>query len=187
MKRALLLLLLTIALAGNRPAAAQIAIEVRGGASIGNDRAAASRLERLPGLALSIGAEYPVTRRVSAYAGLSRTGFGCEEGFCTGRQVSFESSGAELGVGLRLPHLPWLRAGMIYHELTTKVEAGADPGSYSSGHGAGYEVGTGFTIPITRRLRVLPGVGYRTHAAATGGASDRVSIVAAEIGVSYRM
>ena len=46
MKRALLLLLLTIALAGNRPAAAQIAIEVRGGASIGNDRAAASRLER---------------------------------------------------------------------------------------------------------------------------------------------
>jgi hypothetical protein len=181
---ALLVLLASPALLAARPAAAQLTIEARGGFSVGNDEAAASRLEPRPRPAVSLGAEYEATRLLSVYAGLSRAAFGCEEGFCTRRDVSFASSGADAGLRLHLPRLPWLRAGVLYHTLTATTRAGPDPGASSSGQGFGYEVGAGGTIPLMRRVRLLPGVSYRTHSAEAG---DHVSIVSAELGVAFRL
>jgi hypothetical protein len=179
-----LALLALPALLAARPAAAQLTIEARGGFSIGNDEAAASRLEPRPRPAVSLVVEYPATRLLSAYAGFSRAAFGCEEGFCTDRDVSFASSGVDAGVRLHLPRLPWLRAGVLYHSLTTTTHAGPAPGESSSGKGFGYELGAGFTIPVVRGVRLLPGLAYRTHSAESG---DHVSIAAAELGVAFRM
>jgi hypothetical protein len=181
---ALLPLLAAAALLAARPAAAQLTLEARAGFSVGNDEAAASRLEPRPRPAVSLGAEYAATRTLSVYAGVSRAAFGCEEGFCTDRDVSFSSTGADAGLRLHLPHLPWLRAGVLYHTLSTTTRAGPDPGESSSGQGFGYEVGAGVTIPLLRRVRLLPGLGYRTHSAASG---DQVSIVSAEMGIAFRM
>ena len=44
--------------------------------------------------------------------------------------------------------------------------------------------GAGFTIPVVRGVRLLPGLAYRTHSAESG---DHVSIAAAELGVVFRM
>lgn len=184
---ALLSLLALPALLLSRPAAAQVTLVARGGLSIGNDEAAASRLEPRPRPAFSLGAEYAATRVLSAYAGFSRAAFGCEEGFCTDREVSFASSGADAGLRLHLPRLPWVRAGVLYHTLTTTTAAGPAPGEFSSGKGFGYEVGTGITIPLLRRARLLPGLSYRSHSAASAGSSDHVSIVGAELGIAFRM
>lgn len=180
-----LLALPTLLLA--RPAAAQLTLVASGGFSVGNDEAAASRLEPRPQAAFSLGAEYPVTRVLSAYAGVSRAAFRCREGFCTDREVSFASAGADAGLRLHLPRLPWLRAGVLYHTLTTTTHAGPAPGEFSSGKGFGYEVGAGITLPLLPRVRLLPGLDYRSHSAASDGSSDHVSIVAAELGIAFRM
>jgi hypothetical protein len=183
-RRALLLLLAAPALLAARPAAAQLSIEARGGLSVGNDEAAASRLEPRPRPAVSLGAEYEATRLLSVYAGVSRAAFGCQEGFCTRRDISFASTGADAGLRLHLPRLPWLRAGLLYHTLTATTRAGPAAGEASAGRGFGYEVGAGGTIPLLPRVRLLPGLGYRTHSAASG---DHVSIVSAELGVAFRL
>jgi hypothetical protein len=181
---ALLPLLAAVALLAARPAAAQFTLEARAGFSVGNDEAAASRLEPRPRPAVSLGAEYAATRLLSVYAGVSRAAFGCEEGFCTRRDVSFASTGAEAGVRLHPPRLPWLRAGVLYHTLTATTRAGPAPGESAAGRGFGYEVGAGVTVPVLRRVRLLPGLSYRTHSAASG---DHVSLVTAELGIALRM
>ena len=124
---AILALLALPALLLARPATAQLTLVAGGGFSVGNDEAAASRLEPRPQASFSLDAEYPATRVLSAYAGVSRAAFGCREGFCTDREVSFASAGADAGLRLHLPRLPWLRAGVLYHTLTTTTRSGRAP------------------------------------------------------------
>jgi hypothetical protein len=163
------------------PAAAQLSVEIRGGGAIGNHAPAAAGLETVAGLALSAAVEMSPVRFASLYAGYTRASFGCEEGFCTGRDVTFTSSGFGAGARLHLPRLPWVRAGVLYHALDTR----ADGGEHTADPGLGYELGAGATVPLSPRIRLLPGLVYRRHGTTTDGVgdTDTTSLLSAEVGL----
>lgn len=169
----------SLLLALSAPASAQFSVELRGGGAVGNHQPAAAGLETGIAPAFSAAAEVRVHSLVSLYAGYSRASFGCEEGFCTDRDVTFTSSG--IGSGLRLDPsgLPWLRTGLVYHGLEVQSADGTedwDPG-------IGYEIGSGLSFSPGRRIHLLPGVSYRRHLATADGVEATTSLLIAEIGV----
>lgn len=174
-----LVLALLLAIAG--PAWGQLSLELRGGGAIGNHEEAAAGLETVPGPVLGIGLEYGLLPMISAYAGYTRASFGCEEGFCAGADVTFTSSGGSAGIRLDPPLLPWVRAGLIYHTLSTDATGFDD----TSDPVTGYEAAVGFTMPLAPRVQALPAVVYRRHP--IGDGSDDTTLVSAELGVRIRL
>lgn len=169
------------------PAQAQLrglAVEVRGGAAAGNYAAAASDFELLPRPSFGAALSYAATDRVAVYAGYSRNSFGCETGFCAGRDVSFTSQGVEAGVRLSLPVVagPWVSAGIVSHSLEADSDgpaAGADDAS-----GVGFSAGGGVELRLGRRLSVTPGVRYVRYGAAD---DDGVAMLVGDVGLRIRM
>lgn len=171
------------------PAAGQrgVAVEVRGGAGVGNYAAAASDFQFDPRPSFGAAVSYAPSPRWAVYAGYSRTGFGCEMGFCTDRGLTFTSSGAEAGVRLRLPVLagPWVRAGLVSHSLdydSSPVEG--EPGDGNASSGMGFELGAGLELGLGRVLAVTPGVRYVRYGA---GDDDGVAMLVGDVGLRIRM
>ena len=160
---------------GAGPTAAQLSVEVRGGGAIGNHLPAASGLEPIPGPAFSVGLEYRVHPLASAYAAFSRAAFGCEQGFCTGREVTFTTSGPGAGIRVHAPRFPWVRLGAVRYG--TGVDA--DGTSESVDPSVGYEAGVGVSVPLTGRLRLLPGLYLRSQAG-----DMRTTLLGADIGLA---
>lgn len=166
------------------PAAAQrgIAVEVRGGAAAGNYAEAASDFEIAPQPSFGATVSYAATQLVSVYAGYSRSSFGCETGFCTGRDMTFTSQGIDAGVRLSLPVIasPWVRAGVVSHSLD--AEGGTEDGEAASGFG--FEAGGGVEMRLGRRLSVTPGVRYVRYGSA---GEDGVAMLVGDVGLMIRM
>lgn len=171
------------------PAAAQggLAVEVRGGAGVGNYAEAASEFTVAPRPSFGATVSYAVLPAVEVYAGYSRTSFGCDGGFCSLREVTFTSSGVEAGVraGLPLPASPWVRAGIVSHTL--EFSSSPDEGEGVEGRsasGTGFEVGGGVEVRLGRRLAVTPGVRYVRYGAAN---DDGVAMLVGDVGLRIRM
>ena len=161
-----------------------LAVEVRGGTAAGNYGPAASEFVITPRLALGASVSYGVTEHVGVYAGVSRSSFGCDTGFCEGRDVGFTSRGVDAGAELRLPlpAAPWIRAGLVHHSLHYRAGNVADEGEQTSG--AGFSAGGGVELRVGRRLSVTPGVRYVRYGAAD---DDGVALLVGDVGLKIRM
>ena len=163
------------------PAAAQVSVEVRAGGAVGSHEAAFSGLDVVPGPVVAAAVEVGLTRAVSAWAGVSRVAFGCNEGLCAEQDVTFASQGVAAGVRLHLPRLPWVRAGLLYHA----VAGDGAGGSETADAGPGVELGAGGTLRLRDRLTLLPGVVYRRHTSTAAGEDGTTATLGAEVGLRY--
>lgn len=182
MRQLLSALAVAAALAAS-PAAAQrgIAVEVRGGAGVGNYAGAGAEFELAPQPSFGVAVSYALRPAVQVYAGYSRTEFGCEGGFCAGRGMTFTSSGVDAGVrmGLSVPASPWLRVGVVGHTLDFASESG-EPRSGESSSGVGFEAGAGVEARLGSRLSLTPGVRYVRYG------EETVAMVVGDVGMRIR-
>lgn len=182
------LMALAITMTVAAPAAAQrgVAVEVRGGAGIGNHAAAASRIGFDPGPSYGAAVSYGVTPTVGVYAGYSRTGFVCDTGFCADRGMTFTSHGVDAGVRVSLPLAasPWVRAGVASHTLDySSGMDDVDPSSGEAASGLGVEVGAGLELRAGRTLALTPGIRYVRYGAAD---DDGVALLVGDVGLRFR-
>ncbi|HEY0020907.1 MAG TPA: hypothetical protein VGC13_31690 [Longimicrobium sp.] len=169
------------------PARAQLAVEVRGGAGVGNHAAAITKFGFDPGPSIGAALSWAPRPRVEVYAGYSRTGFGCTGGFCPERGMRFTSHGVDAGVRLSLPFAasPWLRVGVVRHTLDYgRAPDGAEPASGRAAGGVGFEVGGGLEVRVGRTLAATPGIRYVRYGAAGG---DGVAMLVGDVGLRIRM
>lgn len=164
-----------------RPAAAsaqRFAIELGAGAAIGTYSESGAGLETVPGPAFEALLQAALTESVAAYAGFSRASFGCDEGFCTDRDVTFTSQG--LVVGARWSQgLPWVRAGLALQALDVDARSASE----SADVGLGWDLGAGLEVGVSG-VRFRPGLVYRRHRAETGLGGGHVAILLAQVGVA---
>lgn len=179
-RRAALAGAVVLAAVSPAPAAAQqVIVELLGGAAIGNYTDTDAGLDVVPGPAFGVLLELRPTETLAGYAGFTRSSFGCEEGFCSGRDVSMTSQGIVLG-GRWAPGIPWVRAGLAFQGLTLRAEgpdSRFDPGP-------GFEVAAGVEVPLWRQIRVRPGVTWLRHDASTELGGGHVSLLAFQVGVA---
>lgn len=180
MMRLMLALALTAAAAA--PAAAQrFAVELRAGAAVGNYTETGAGLDIVPGPSFAATAELRFTELISGYAGINRSAFGCDEGFCAGRDVSLISQGAS--AGLRLTRgLFWARAGAAVQVLRQETDAQ----TVTSDPGIGWDLAAGVEIPVGRGFLVRPGLTYLRHQASAEEVDAHVALLALEVGVAMR-
>ena len=155
-------------------AAAQFQAEVRGGLTVGSISSSAAALDIAPLLSYDVIVKRQVMPSVSVFGGFFRTAFGCEEGFCTGKEISVVGNhgavGAEWSGGV-----PWVRLGVLFGTTRAGTEGEApDPGAGVHA-AAGLAVGAG-------RFRFLPGVSYRWLSASTPSSSDHAIALALDLG-----
>jgi hypothetical protein len=175
---------LAAAATGAAGAAGQgIQAELRGGAAIGNYSESGAGLETIAGLALAGQVEVPVAEDLSAYAAFTRATFGCEEGFCTDRDVTLTSQGLAAGVRWS-PRWVWARAGLAYQWLSLET---AGEGTTDADPGFGFDLGAGAAFQLSGQVELRPGVTYRRHAASTEDGDGTVAVLAAEMGVAVRL
>jgi hypothetical protein len=149
--------LMGTALAPAPTAAQSLAVELRVGGAVGNYSETDAGLEWVPGASFGGTVAVGVAPAVSAYAGFTRSSFGCEEGFCTGRDVTLTSQGVVVGARWQ-PGIPWARAGFAWQTLDVE----SDGGDESVDGGPGFELGAGAAIPVAG-IQVTPGLLYRRH------------------------
>lgn len=95
----------------------------------------------------------------SAYGGYNWTQFGCDDGstLCT---EDASTSGFELGLKAKLPVAqqfgPWVRGGVIFHELDLGEGIDAD-------RETGFQVGLGLDIPLGMVVSVTPALHYSSY------------------------
>ena len=159
--------------------AAQTQAEFRGGLTVGSHSASAAALDVAPSVSFDLVIRRQVLPSFAVFGGFFRTAFGCEEGFCTDRDLTVVGNhgalGAEWGRGG-----PWLRAGVLFG--STKVGSEGEASDLGIGvHGAG-----GLTIGAGR-MRFLPGVSYRWWSASTPSASDHAVALALDLGVAFQL
>ena len=159
--------------------AAQLSVEFRGGAAIGNHAPAAAGLETLPGPSVSASADFQFAYGLGVYALATYGSFQCEEGFCTGQTLTITSTGFGGGIRLQPHRLVWARAGALHHGADVETPGGilsVDPT-------LGYDLGAGLTVPLGDRVHLVTAVSYRSHP----DASDRTSVLSGEAGIRIRL
>lgn len=129
------------------------------------------------GLGVGLDAMYNFNPSLTAYAGISRHAFSCDEedGPCDESAVA---GGFQGGLKVLLVRearaLPWIRGGVIGQSL--------DPDGDTSDLGIGFEIGGGVDIDVTHRFAVVPGVHYRNFTADFGEADVKAGWVAITLG-----
>lgn len=170
------------ALAAASPAAAQrVAVELSGGGAVGNYTETGAGLDLVPGPAFGARVELWATPTLAGYAGFTRATFGCEEGICTGRDLSLTSQGLVAGAHWS-PGIPWVRAGLAVQTLTIRdpqVDESFDPG-------LGFEAAAGVDLPLWGRFRVRPAVLWLRHASTELG-EGHVSLLSLQLGVATEL
>ena len=177
-----LLLVVAITAMATRPAAAQrYTVELRGGAAIGNYTETGAGLDIAPGPSFAATAELRFTELVSAYAGINRSSFGCEEGLCTGGDVTLVSQGATAGVRLTRGRL-WGRVGAAVQVLRQE----SDVRTVTSDPGIGWDLAAGVEVPVGRGFLVRPGLTWLRHQTPDDTIDGHASVLALEVSVAMR-
>jgi hypothetical protein len=173
----------TLAAAPLAPAAAQgVVVELSAGGAVGNYTETGAGLDLVPGPAFGARVELWAMPTLAGYAGVTRATFGCEEGICTGRDLSLTSQGLVVGAQWS-PGIPWVRAGVAFQGLTIRdpdVEESFDPG-------LGFELSAGADVPVWGRFRVRPGIVWLRHDASTDLGDGHVSLLALQLGVAMEL
>lgn len=161
----LLALLATLGFAATAHAQAPttpLSIEIRGGAALpmgdlseDNGDATAET-----GYTFGLNANFQATPVIGIYAGWSRSSYGIEDvedvsirdqGFSGGIKASFAGS---------MPVTPFLKGGVLFHELSISGDDGETEAEISSDNALGFEIGGGVAIPLGQRVSVTPGITY---------------------------
>jgi opacity protein-like surface antigen len=164
-------------------------LELRAGTAIGDYEPASSGGDHATAFSWGASVGYAAWPRISLLAGYSRTGFGCEKGFCQGRNVGYTGAGADLGVEAHLwahRSTPWLRVSGLLHRLHTSWDAQEDPASVSasSDAAAGLELAAGWLWHAYGRFALNPGLRFGTYRARFPDAeAGRVNHMALELGL----
>jgi hypothetical protein len=129
---------------------------------------------------LSLGAELQVTFRpnLTAYVGLQRHTFNCDDG-CT---LADNPRSTGVGAGLKyIFHNPgdvlaWGRGGIVAN--TFNSDAG------SGDRQVGFELGVGADLPVANRLYLVPNIGFVSHDAGIGFKANFFTL---GVGVHYHL
>jgi hypothetical protein len=149
-----------VAGAGVAGAQSRWSVEAIGGAAFATEKLGETDLGT--GVGLEVNARYRVMPHLAVYAGWDWHHFPLD-GPSTGGDMDVEDTGYALGVRFEHPLASrtayWLRVGGTANHI--ELENGSGDIVFDSGHGAGWEVGGGVTVPIGQRLMLTPGVRYR--------------------------
>ena len=159
------------------PIEAQIYAEVRGGTAVGSHTATAAAMELEPGLSVAGLISLQTSGVLGLYAGFVRTQFGCVNGFCTDRDITFTGNDVRLGLTLSRGG-PWLQLGLLYGG--TGVETDDLNG------GIGIEAGLGLAFSAGK-LRFSPGLMYRRHHASTAIRKDHAVSLSLDLGIGLQL
>lgn len=163
------------------PASGQeLTLELAAGAAVGNLTEAEAGLELVPGPALGAIVDVGVAPGLAAYLGYTRSSFGCEEGFCAGRDATVTSHGAVAGARWGRG-LPWARAGLALQ--SARVDAlGSEEGGRD--FGLGFEAAAGVELEVAG-VRVRPGVRWLRHDASTAQGDAHVTVLELAVGIAF--
>lgn len=177
--RSLILPVFLLGLSGllHNPVEAQIYAEVRGGTAVGSHTATAAAMELEPGLSVAGMISLQTSGVLSLYAGFVRTQFGCSNGFCTDRDITFAGNDARLGLSLSRGG-PWMQVGLLYGGTGTD-------GDKLNG-GIGVEAGLGLAFSAGK-LRFSPGLIYRRHNASTAIRKDHAVSLSLDLGIGFQL
>lgn len=156
-------------------AAAQIGLEVRGGAAIGNHRPAAAGLETHPGPSFAVMLDAGLHPRIAAWVGWSRSSFRCDSGFCSGETVTITSDGFSAGGRYRIHRFVHARAGLSWHNAVVDTDAG----EFTTHRKFGVEIAAGGAVPLRPTTFLIADLGYRTHP----GNDSGTALLTAQAGV----
>jgi opacity protein-like surface antigen len=184
------------------PAAAQaqvanpFSLEVRGGAGVPTGEFG-KELET--GWSAAVNGSFRFTPSLGVYAGYSYTDFGMDvSGFfdefdvpVSGVDLSMVSSGFDAGVIAYIPGVsmvePWVRGGVILHQMQFKASAEGMSASEKGDFALGFEVGGGVAVPITPRISITPGVTYRSYKPKFEGESSNEAMTDLGLDVGIRI
>ena len=161
----------------HEPVGAQIYAEFRGGTAVGSHTATAAAMEVEPGLSVAGLVSLQTSGALSLYVGFVRTQFGCANGFCTDRDITFTGNDVRLGLTLSRGG-PWLQLGLLYGG--TGVETDDLNG------GIGIEAGLGLAFSAGK-LRFSPGLMYRRHHASTAIRKDHAVSLSLDLGIGLQL
>lgn len=159
--------------------------ELHAGVSVGSHSASAAALDIVPKISMDVVFKRRVHPSWSAFGGYYRTAFGCEEGFCTGLDLSIVGNHGVLGAEWT-PELtwltgdPWLRAGLLFG--FTEAGTRGDAPQF----GPGIDVGAGGIVSFGRLL-LLPGFSYRRLSANTASDSAHAHALTLHMGFGIRL
>ncbi len=175
------------------PASGQVpgafGIEVRGGGAIGSYQPTGAGLQAVPGPAWSVLLSWGLTEELGLHMGYSAMTFGCDDAWCRGYDMSFVSRGPSVGARLQLarPLTPWLRAGLLLHDLDQRWTAAQGRVSETAAGRLGLEVAAGLTWNLLPGLDLVPGVHLGlTRTRNSEGDTHSALFTALDLGIRYR-
>jgi hypothetical protein len=106
------------------------------------------------------GVVFSLTQSFGIYGGWARDAFGCEELIGCDEDTQLQVQGFEAGVKFLIPTeariLPWLKAGLIAHEM--KVDT--DAIDFESDREYGFQAAAGLDFPLGEVVSVSPGLRF---------------------------
>ncbi len=181
--------------AGAQLGGGRLAVEVSGGAAIPAQTFGA-RNGADTGAGFGANLVYAFAPAFRGYLGYEREYLPCDNSRCgSGGYVSEGASvGAELALvraGRPLGAYPWVRAGVLLNTLDHEVPDGSATTSVGSQRSVGFQVRAGVGVPVTRRVTLLPGLGYSMYRAdfdgAEGAVADEMNVGIVDAGVTLRL
>jgi len=164
-------------------------IEASGGAAFATQKLGGADLGT--GVGLEVNGRYRIMPHLAIYAGWDWHHFPSDRPL-GGGDMDFEDTGYAFGLRFEHPFMTrlayWLRAGGTANHIEVE-DVGGDIIS-DTGHGVGWEVGGGLTIPVRNRFMLTPGVRYRALARdmELGGVTTPVDLqyLTVGLGLAYR-
>ncbi len=162
-------------------AGAQMQAELRGGLTVGSHSGSAAALDIAPAMSFDavIKRQMRIYPSLAVFGGFFRTAFGCEEGFCKGRDIIVVGNHGALGIEWS-PGTPWMRYGLLFGTTHAGTEGEAPEAGVGVYAAAGLSIGAG-------RFRFLPGVSYRWLSASTPSTSDHAVALALDLGFGVQI
>jgi opacity protein-like surface antigen len=132
------------------------------------------------GFGFGVHAMYQLTPMIDLYAGYSWQRFGVDEDDFGDVDLDVDDSGFALGARLNLRGMPgfdpWIRGGVILHELKISGSEGGFSASFTSDRSVGFEVAAGLAFPVAPRISIVPSVTFRNYSPEFDGESIDESV-----------
>lgn len=164
-------------------------IEARGGANFATKELGNANLKT--GFGFEGALAYRFMPHLGAYVGWSWNRFAADQSFA-GTNIDFEETGYFLGLQFIHPIGDskinyMLKGGGTYNHIETENSAGDIIND--TGHGFGWQIGGGITVPLGERFQLIPEVRYRSlsRKITIGETSTPVDLnyISTSVGISY--
>ncbi len=136
-------------------------IELSGGAAFATEKVAGADLGT--GVGLGLTGRYRFLPHLAVYGGWDWHHFAVDQTLA-GQDVDVEDTGYTFGLRFEHPLVSrtawWVRVGGMANHIELENSAGSIISD--SGHGLGWEMGGGLSVPIGTRFTLTPGLRYRS-------------------------